>query len=96
MFLCEHGSPIDQSAYDLKLKANAEETEILFMSGQRFGELQLAFPFGELVGELSRWNTLRVLRVLRWYERSTGTYRYPLLAQTVEVCATSNFFRGTL
>jgi hypothetical protein len=31
---------IDQSAYDLKLKAPAEETELLFMSGQRFGELQ--------------------------------------------------------
>jgi hypothetical protein len=40
MLLCEHGSPIGQSAYDLKLKAPAEETEILFMSGQRFGELQ--------------------------------------------------------
>jgi hypothetical protein len=29
----------------------------------------LAFPFGESVGEPSRWNTLRALRVLRWYER---------------------------
>ena len=28
----------------------------------------LAFPFGESVGEPSRWNTLRALRVLRWYE----------------------------
>ena len=25
-------------------------------------------PFGESVGEASRWNTLRALRVLRWYE----------------------------
>jgi hypothetical protein len=37
----------------------------------------LAFPFGESVGEPSRWNTLRALRVLRWYERRrtepTGT-----------------------
>jgi hypothetical protein len=30
----------------------------------------LAFPFPEPVGEPSRWNTLRALRVLRWYERS--------------------------
>jgi hypothetical protein len=30
----------------------------------------LAFPFGESVGESSRWNTLRALRVLRWYERA--------------------------
>jgi hypothetical protein len=27
----------------------------------------LAFPFSESVGEPSRWNTLRALRVLRWY-----------------------------
>jgi hypothetical protein len=29
----------------------------------------LALPFNESVGEPSRWNTLRALRVLRWYER---------------------------
>ena len=29
----------------------------------------LAIPVGETVGEPSRWNTLRALRVLRWYER---------------------------
>jgi len=28
----------------------------------------LPFKFGEAVGEPSRWNTLRALRVLRWYE----------------------------
>jgi hypothetical protein len=32
----------------------------------------LAFPFDESVGEPSRWNTLRALRVLRWLE-STST-----------------------
>ncbi len=26
-------------------------------------------PFGERVGEPSRWVTLRALRVLRWFER---------------------------
>jgi hypothetical protein len=29
----------------------------------------LALPFGESVGEPSRWNTLRALRVLSWYEQ---------------------------
>jgi hypothetical protein len=29
----------------------------------------LALSFGESVGEPSRWNTLRALRVLRWYEQ---------------------------
>jgi hypothetical protein len=30
----------------------------------------LALPFNESVGEPSRWNTLRALRVLRWYEQA--------------------------
>jgi len=29
----------------------------------------LALPVGESVGQPSRWNTLRAMRVLRWYER---------------------------
>lgn len=29
----------------------------------------LAFPFTESVGQSSRWNTLRALRVLRWHEQ---------------------------
>lgn len=32
----------------------------------------LAVPVGERVGEPSRWNTLRALRVLRWYSRAAG------------------------
>ncbi len=35
-------------------------------------EEALAFPFNESVGEASRWNTLRALRVLRWYEREVS------------------------
>ena len=31
----------------------------------------LGFPFGESVGEPSRWNTLRALRVLRWSSRDS-------------------------
>ena len=30
--------------------------------------IAVPIPFGESVGEPSRWNTLRALRVLRWYE----------------------------
>jgi hypothetical protein len=33
----------------------------------------LAVPLGESVDEPSRWNTLRAMRVLRWYERQTVT-----------------------
>jgi hypothetical protein len=35
----------------------------------------LAFPFGERVGEPSKWNTLRALRVLRWCEGMGGEAR---------------------
>ncbi len=31
----------------------------------------LALPFDETLGEPSRWNTLRALRVLRWYRQGT-------------------------
>ena len=34
----------------------------------------LAFRFSESAGEPSRWNTLRALRVLRWYERGGTTF----------------------
>lgn len=33
----------------------------------------LALPLGEAVGEPSRWNTLRALRVLRWYRGNSGS-----------------------
>jgi len=36
---------------------------------ERAYEETLDFPVGESVGEPSRWNTLRALRVLDWYER---------------------------
>jgi hypothetical protein len=36
---------------------------------ERAHDEALAFTLGESVGEPSRWNTLRALRVLRWYER---------------------------
>jgi hypothetical protein len=32
----------------------------------------LALPFDETLGEPSRWNTLRALRVLHWYRRARG------------------------
>jgi hypothetical protein len=35
---------------------------------ERVYDETLSVPFGESVGEPSRWNTLRALRVLRWYE----------------------------
>jgi len=34
--------------------------------------LAVPLPFGESVGEPSRWNTLRAMRVLRWYDGQAG------------------------
>src|SRR5262249_44265550 len=45
----------------------------------------LAVPFHEEMGEPSRWNTLRALRVLRWYGRSDLKQR-PKLTETLRHC----------
>jgi hypothetical protein len=37
----------------------------------------LDFAFGESAGEPSRWNTLRALRVLRWYEGARSSASRP-------------------
>jgi len=37
----------------------------------------LALPFVESVGQPSRWNTLRALRVRRWYERARSEATSP-------------------
>jgi hypothetical protein len=42
-----------------------------WLLGRAYDEA-LPFPWGESVGEPSRWNTLRVLRVLRWWEQTTA------------------------
>ncbi len=36
---------------------------------ERSYDESLAFPFDESVGQASRWNSVRALRVLRWHER---------------------------
>jgi hypothetical protein len=47
-------------------KRQADERWLL---GARYDE-GIAVPSQERVGEPSRWNTVRALRVIRWYERS--------------------------
>jgi hypothetical protein len=38
---------------------------------ERSYDESLAFPFDESVGQPSRWNSVRALRVLRWHERAS-------------------------
>jgi hypothetical protein len=58
-------SRLDEALQVIKSKQLSEGLWIL----EGAHDEALPFQFGEAVGEPSRWNTLRALRVLRWYER---------------------------
>jgi hypothetical protein len=51
----------------LRFVENKRQSDGRWLLDQSYDEA-LAFPFSESAGEPSRWNTLRALRVLRWYE----------------------------
>ena len=57
---------ISDAAHFLESKRQADGRWLL----DRAYDEPLAVPTGESVGEPSRWNTLRALRVLRWYHRA--------------------------
>jgi len=56
---------MDEAVQNVESRRQADGRWLLYDSHEE----ALAFPFPESVGEPSRWNTLRALRVLRWYER---------------------------
>lgn len=56
---------MNEAVYHVQNKRQADGRWLL----DRAYDEALALPFGEAMGEASRWNTLRALRVLRWYER---------------------------
>ena len=57
---------IDEAVRFVKSKQQADGRWLL----DRAYDEALALPFGEAAGQSSRWNTLRAMRVLRWYERN--------------------------
>jgi hypothetical protein len=59
------GPRIDDAVHIIESKRQANGRWLLDHSYDE----ALALPTGESAGEPSRWNTLRALRVLRWYER---------------------------
>jgi hypothetical protein len=67
-FRATGAEPDPRMADALKVVASRQQADGRWLLDDAYDEA-LAFPFGELVGEPSRWNTLRALRVLRWYER---------------------------
>jgi hypothetical protein len=68
-YLRDAGVPFDARVEDaLRLVESRRQADGRWLLDDAHDEA-LAIPFGESVGEPSRWNTLRALRVLRWYER---------------------------
>ena len=64
------GAPPDARVRDaLQIVESSRQTDGRWLLHETHNEA-LAFPFHESVGEPSRWNTLRALRVLRWANRS--------------------------
>jgi hypothetical protein len=59
---------IDDAVHLVESKRQADLRWLL----DRAQDEALAVPSGETVGEPSQWNTLRALRVLRWYNRPSG------------------------
>jgi hypothetical protein len=57
---------IDDALHIVESRRQADGRWLL----DRAHDESLAFKFGESVGEPSRWNTLRALRVIRWYEKA--------------------------
>jgi hypothetical protein len=52
----------------MQLIENKRQSDGRWLLDRSYDEA-LALQLGESIGEPSRWNTLRALRVLRWYER---------------------------
>jgi len=61
------GPPMSEAVHFLKNKRQPDGRWLL----DRAYDEAVSLPTGESVGNPSRWNTLRALRVLRWYERET-------------------------
>ena len=68
-YLRAAGHPPDGRAREaLQLVESSRQADGRWLLDNSYDEA-LAFPFGESVGKPSRWNTLRALRVLRWYRQ---------------------------
>jgi hypothetical protein len=67
-YLRDAGAPPDARIDDaVQVVAGRRQADGRWLLDRAHDEA-LAFKFGESVGEPSRWNTLRSLRVLHWYE----------------------------
>ena len=55
----------------VEIVKNKRQSDGRWQLDASYGEA-LALPLNETIGEPSRWNTLRALRVLRWYEQQVS------------------------
>ena len=65
------GSPDPRIADAVHLIESRRQADGRWILDRAYDEA-LGFSLGESVGEASRWNTLRALRVLRWYAEANG------------------------
>jgi hypothetical protein len=72
------GSPPDGRIADaVRLVESRQQPDGRWLLERAYDET-LDFPFGESAGQPSRWNTLRALRVLRWYRTMSPSERVSL------------------
>jgi hypothetical protein len=67
-FRAAHEEPNTRIDEAVRLIESKRQADGRWLLDRAYDEV-LALPFGESAGEPSRWNTLRALRVLRWYEQ---------------------------
>jgi len=72
-FRASGAAPDERMSDALQLIESKRQADGRWILDAAYGEA-LALPLSETVGEPSRWNTLRALRVLQWYEKG-GTRR---------------------
>ena len=65
-------SPIHAWAKRSHIVKSRRQADGRWLLDRAHAEALAPLPFGESMGEPSRWNTLRALRVLRWHERDAA------------------------
>jgi hypothetical protein len=68
-FRAANRSPDPRMSEAVRIIESKRQADGRWLLERSYGE-GLAISLGESVGETSRWNTLRALRVLRWYEQA--------------------------
>ena len=78
-FRAAGAAPDERMSEAVGLIENRRQSDGRWLLERAYDEA-LAVPVGELVGGPSRWNTLRALRVLLWYEGSVVSGQWSVVS----------------